>query len=126
MVVLATQVPSQLRFFKATRVNGDVAICASEIASHTPEGQIVATLTDVSRFNSLAYYSDRLGVNVESVIYPVARYRRAGATRLAVNLSASQFSGYESWLREARLLWIGRDLPDFKGRERACAVYDIS
>lgn len=115
-------------FFKATRPNPDVVQCAEAIRSRGTDSMLIATLTDVSRFNSLAYLSGMRAINVEGNDVPLCQYQSRGAKLLVLNLAADDYEKAQTWVRSQ----LGkapehslRDLVDFRGRPRVCSIWTM-
>ena len=112
---------------KAQRENPDVIACADAVRSVTAPGDLLAILTDVSRYNSIAYYAERRGLHVEEFAFAPGRYRAEGAQALVIALAQERFSAAEKWLLDGqggakvRLADV-QDLKDFRGKMRRCAV----
>ncbi len=112
---------------KALKPNPDVEVCAAEISSLTQQSDLIAVLTDVSRYNSINYYANRLGLYVEGDQYALQRYRDLGARYLLINLEPATYASLRPWLdrelRQAKPLWLNEQVSDFKGKKRVAAVY---
>lgn len=130
IILLTNFAVSTKSMIKAKRQNADVLKCAEQIRNHTRPGELIATLTGVTRFNSMAFYSGRLAVNVEGASFPIARYVNAGATTLVLNLDPKHMSLMRGWINRelgrSRVLWSSDELKDFRGRKRSCAIYDLA
>jgi hypothetical protein len=115
---------------KATRNNPDVHACADAIQAHTSPQDLIGSLTDSSRYNALAYYSNRLAVNIEQDLLPLSRYTEVGARFLVINLPESDIvnfsSDFQNQLRDKDLLFENMELKDYKGNSRVCRVYDLN
>jgi len=119
---------SYRQLLKAQAINEDVILCSEVIESKTQNMDIIATLTDVSRYNSLAYYSNRLAINVEQEAFPVQRYVNAGASHLLINLPPGEYEHYKDLLvplQAAENFHTKYVFPDFRGRPRVCALYQL-
>jgi hypothetical protein len=117
-------------FLKATRENPDVLPCAKLLIEHTREDEFFASLTDISRFSSLAYFGDRLAIQVEEDHFPIERYRKAGASYLLLNLTPQRHQELTPWIRDnskaiSEIVNL-TDVKDFKGRPRICTLYHIN
>jgi len=125
-VVLAVNIlTAQRSLLKAISVNPDVMLCAELINSQTESDEIIATLTDVSRYNSLAYYSNRLAINVEQDAFPLSRYLDAGASIMVVNLPPEEYQFFKTVFLPAEKDQVSLKeavFPDFRGRPRTCAL----
>ncbi len=114
--------------WKAQKSNPDVDVCAKLVRENTPKSSLVGMLTDVSRYNSLAYYSKRNGITIEHDAVPLKRYTQVGMQYLTINLPPDEARHYETWMRgqEPNIMMIeSRELKDFKERPRQCALYRI-
>lgn len=129
LIIGATIGFSASAYLKATRPNPDIFYCAKLISENTDAEDLVATLTDVSRYNALAYYSGRRAINVEGITFPFERYRAAGASYLAVNMAGGGAVNYYLWLqflpREAKLIWGSSWVKDAAGRNRHCYLFSL-
>jgi len=113
---------------KATTPNPDVIKCAELINSLTDENEFIATLTDISRYNSISFYSNRLAINVEGDAFPLTRYKDAGASVLLINLPTEEAQLFQNMLlpETAEALSLAHvNLVDFRGRARTCAIYPL-
>lgn len=114
------------KFFKAAKPNSDVLECATLVKSHVPEGTYIATWSDVSRYNSLAYFSERLALHVEERAFPLTRYKQTSADYLVLNLPVESASSALRWISsqgaEQRDL---KEMFDAKKRARICAVFRL-
>lgn len=79
LILTVNTLTAHRSLLKATMPNPDVLSCARLISSTSNELDLIATLSDVSRYNSLAFYSKRLAINVENDAFPISRYIAAGA-----------------------------------------------
>lgn len=116
-------------FLKATKMNPDVLKCAEAIRDEVPDDRLIVTLTDVSRYNSLQYYSGRMGISVEGNNFPLNRYTLSGASFLVINLSPQEKQNLEPWLvqelQSATHRKTVRNLFDAKNRPRSCEIYQL-
>lgn len=106
----------------------DVQQCAQAIVETTTSDTLIATLTDVSRFNSLAYTAKIKSINVEGPALPINQYTKLGAKLLVADLSIEDFKSYASWFTSNGLtkpLWYSDQLKDYKGKQRVCALYKL-
>jgi|GEM_PF-2825139 len=125
-VIVSNAIIGNRSLLKATSPNPDVMGCAKLIREHTSPGEMIATLSDLSRYNSLAFYSNRLAVNVEQDAFPLSRYIHAGATLLALNLPPEDHEQFRNTLLNPEIPAVARaELFDFKKRLRVCALYRL-
>jgi len=111
---------------KALTPNTDVIECSALAGELSKPGDFLATLSDVSRFNSLAYLSGRKAVNVEETSLPLSQYLHAGVSFLVMNLPTEESISYRDWiLSQGGVEKATRELRDARGRLRTCAVYEL-
>lgn len=128
-VVVSTGI-SGSKIFKAQHVNSDVVNCANFIRDSTADNELIATWTDVSRYNSITYLSGRKAVNVEGTAFHPNRYRRAGASVLVIDLPEREFPAAHVWAAShgvsAPYLIQAMSVREGGARERVCALYRLS
>ncbi len=117
------------RFEKATRANFDVLECSEIIKIKTSESDLIAIYTDVSRYNSLAYYAERKGVVVENTAFPISKYKSFGADFLLLNLEENESKSFkETFLIDFKNLnnVFSLKLKDFRKRDRICELFKFN
>jgi hypothetical protein len=126
-LIASMAVPSFLNLTKALKEHADVSQCATLVSSHTPSHELLATYSDVARYNSITYYAARFAVRVEDTEFPIKRYRAAGATTLVVDLPPPQLAEFDSWLtpQNATNLISSVEGVDYKGQPRVCKLYRL-
>jgi hypothetical protein len=127
--ILITGFEGFKHYGKATRINSDVHTCAEAIKDHTASEELIASLTDSSRYNALAYYGNRLAVNIEYDLLPLSRYTEVGAKYVVMNLPNSVIenfsSDFQAQLNDQELLFENMNLKDFKEKNRVCRIYRL-
>lgn len=131
IIIISPSVQSFLSLHKALKENSDVTQCSENIRVHTEEKSLIAYASDVSRYNSLAYYSERRGLILEQMNFPLERYVPYGVTHIAVNLPETEFNDYKYWIEKQafpklRQISLKTDLIDFKNRKRSCGLWKVN
>ena len=127
LLLLVSAALAYPKTIKAITPNNDVMECAQKILERTDSQDILAVWTDVSRFNSLAYYSNRLAVNVENQSLPISRYIKAGASKLVLDLPEEEAVATKAWLHNQKTLPLGEWIFfDAKKRSRTCALFQLT
>jgi hypothetical protein len=114
---------------KATRINPDVDQCAELLRTNSEPNALFGVLSDVSRFNSIAYYGRRNGITIENDSIQLERYQRLGMRYLLINLDPEGAAHYASWIEgqnSGMTLLDSLVLKDFKKRDRICNLYGAS
>lgn len=116
----------QLR--KACLENPDVNAVSAALKSTVGREEFTAFLSDVSRYNSIAYYADRLGFHVEQNSFPLSTYQALGAKFLVIDLDAQTYSELALWfdqqLRGKKPVW-SEQVYDFKGNLRIARIFQL-
>jgi 4-amino-4-deoxy-L-arabinose transferase-like glycosyltransferase len=115
------------KLVKAQKENPDVIQCSDEVKDAVAPDQLIATLTDLGRYNSIAYYAQRRSINVSGDAFKLQDYAKAGAKYLVLNLSPQEYLSHSKWLEanQATSPIVSQDLRDFKGRKRLCRIYSL-
>ncbi|MDD2943200.1 MAG: hypothetical protein PHC51_09580 [bacterium] len=128
-IVLSTGI-SVSKVLKAQRVNSDVVQCAKLVSDSTVDSELIATWTDLSRYNSIAYISGRKAVNIEGEAFHPNRYRRAGASVLVIDLPKNEYPMAHEWAVShgvsAPYLTQAMSVRHGGPVERICALYRLS
>lgn len=128
VILLVTIGVSLKKFWKATTINPDVMLCAKAVREVLPSERLLVIASDLSRYNSIHFYSGRRGFPLEGTDFPLPRYTDAGAGVLAVNLPPEIAEELSNWALDQGAVPLVTKLPplqDFKGRERVCRLFEI-
>jgi 4-amino-4-deoxy-L-arabinose transferase-like glycosyltransferase len=127
-LILTMAVPSFSNLRKALKEHADVIPCAELVAAHTQPSELLAAYADVTRYNSIPYYAQRLAVRVEDTQFPVQRYRDVGASYLVVDLPPLQNEQFGSWLSKQKVsaAIASVNSADYKGLPRVCTLYRLT
>ncbi len=130
VIVLSPLPQTYLSLKKSLKENHDVIVCSDTISQMVPEKNLVGYLSDVSRYNSLAYYAGRFGLIIEDQNFPLSHYLGYGMNHIAVNLPDEDFEVFSNWLNQQKDIETKKiihldTLLDFKSRKRNCGIWEI-